>query len=131
MPGRLPVDGKKVIEHRITLGGTERQALKDLALSYRVRALAGDEGILESLTDLDNVVGIMATMGFLLELLGITDIFDFDDEAKAKAVSIKNKIIENEKRAIENNKARAQAENDLVRSFLSRLGAAGLTEMRY
>ena len=131
MPGRLPVDGKKVIEHRITLGGTERQALKDLALSYRVRSLAGDDGILDSLTDLDNVVGIMATMGFLLELLGITDIFDFDDEAKAKAISIKNKIIDNEKRAIENNKARAQAENDLVRSFLSRLGAAGLTEMRY
>ncbi len=123
MPGRLPVDGRKVIEHRITLGGSERQALKDLALSYRVRAIAGDEGILDSLTDLDNVIGILATAGFILELTGITDIFDFDDTAKAKAMEIKDKIIENEKRAIENNEARAQAENDLVRAFLSRLTA--------
>tara|TARA_R100001086_G_scaffold223855_1_gene141683 strand:- start:292 stop:678 length:387 start_codon:yes stop_codon:yes gene_type:complete len=123
VPGRLPVDGRKVIEHRITLGGSERQALKDLALSYRVRAIAGDEGILDSLTDLDNVIGILATAGFILELTGITDIFDFDDTAKAKAMEIKDKIIENEKRAIENNEARAQAENDLVRAFLSRLTA--------
>ena len=120
---RLPVDGKKVIEHRISLGGTERAALRDLALSYRIQSIAGNDGILDAFTDLDNVIGILATVGFLLELLGITDIFDFDDNAKAKAIDIKNKIIENEKRAIQNNQARAQSENDLIRSFLSRLGA--------
>jgi len=128
---RLPVDGKKVIEHRITLGGVERESLKSLATSFRIQSIAGEEGVLDSLTDLDNVIGILATFGFLLELLGITDIFDFDDDAKAKAMKIKDRILENEKRAIENNKVRAQAENDLVRSFLSRIGAAGLTEMRY
>jgi len=128
---RLPVDGKKVIEHRITLGGVERESLKSLATSVRIQSIAGEEGVLDSLTDLDNVIGILATFGFLLELLGITDIFDFDDDAKAKAIKIKDRILENEKRAIENNKVRAQAENDLVRSFLSRIGAAGLTEMRY
>lgn len=127
----MPVDGKKVIEHRITLGGVERESLKSLATSFRIQSIAGDEGVLDSLTDLDNVIGILATGGFILELFGITDIFDFDDDAKAKAIKIKDRIIENEKQAIEKNKVRAQAENDLVRSFLSRLGAAGLTEMRY
>ena len=131
MPGRLPVDGKKVIEHRITLGGTERDVLKSLAASFRIQSVAGEEGVLDSLKDVDNVIGILATAGFILELFGITDIFDFDDDAKAKAIKIKNRIVENEKQAIENNKARAQAENDLVRSFLSRIAAAGLTEMRY
>ena len=128
---RLPVDGKKVIEHRITLGGVERESLKSLATSFRIQSIAGNEGVLDSLTDLDNVIGILATAGFILELFGITDIFDFDDDAKAKARKIKDRIIENEKQAIQNNKARAQAENDLVRSFISRLGAAGLMEMRY
>lgn len=33
---RLPVDGKKVIEHRITLGTKERELLQDLATSYRI-----------------------------------------------------------------------------------------------
>jgi hypothetical protein len=128
---RLPVDGKKVIEHRITLGGVERESLKSLATSFRIQSIAGEEGVLDAFKDVDNVIGILATSGFLLEILGITDIFDFDDDAKAKAMKIKDRILENEKRAIENNKARAQAENDLVRSFLSRIGAAGLTEMRY
>ena len=128
---RLPVDGKKVIEHRITLGGVERESLKSLAASFRIHSIAGDEGLLDQLTDIDNVIGILATFGFLLELFGITDIFDFDDDAKAKAIKIKDRILENEKQAIENNKVRAQAENDLVRSFLSRIAAAGLTEMRY
>jgi len=131
VPGRLPVDGKKVIEHRITLGGTEREALKSLAASFRIQSIAGEEGVLDSFKDVDNVIGILATTGFILELFGITDIFDFDDDAKAKAIKIKNRILENEKQAIENNKARAQAENDLVRSFISRIAAAGLTEMRY
>ena len=89
---RLPVDGKKVIEHRITLGGVEREALKSLATSARITSVAGEEGILESLTDLDNVIAILATFGFALELFGITDILDFDDTAKAKAMEIKERI---------------------------------------
>ena len=126
MPGRLPVDGKKVIEHRITLGGTEREALKSLVTSARITSLAGDDGILNELGSVDNVIGKLAVAGFLLELFGITDIFDFDDDAKAKAGKIKDRIIENEKQAIQNNKARAQAENDLVTSFFQRLRNAGL-----
>ena len=90
---RLPVDGKKVIEHRITLGGVERESLKSLAASFRIHSIAGDEGLLDQLTDIDNVIGILATFGFLLELFGITDIFDFDDDAKAKAIKIKDRML--------------------------------------
>jgi len=115
---RLPVDGKKVIEHRITLGGVEREALRSLALSYRIESLAGNDGILNELGSVDNVIGKLAVAGFLLELFGITDIFDFDDEAKAKASNIKDKILENEKQAIANNKARADAENRFVSDLL-------------
>jgi hypothetical protein len=50
---RLPVDGKKVIEYRHTLGGVEREALKSLATSARITSIAGEEGILESLTNLE------------------------------------------------------------------------------
>jgi hypothetical protein len=114
---RLPVDGKKVIEHRITLGGIEREALKSLALSYRIESLAGEDGVLNELGSVDNVIGKLAVVGFLLELFGITDIFDFDDEAKAKAVEIKDRIVRNEKDAIANREAISQAERD----FLSRV----------
>ena len=119
---RLPVDGKKVIEHRITLGGIEREALKSLATSVRITSLAGDDGILNELGSVDNVVGKLAVVGFLLELFGITDIFDFDDEAKAKAMNIKDKIVENEKQSIERRKAVSQAERDFIARALDSLG---------
>ena len=115
---RLPVDGQKVIEHRITFGGVEREVLRSLALSYRIESLAGEDGILNELGSVDNVIGKLAVGGFVLELFGVTDFFNFDDEAKAKAGSIKDKIIENEKEAIAKNKARADADNQFVRDFL-------------
>jgi hypothetical protein len=115
---RLPVDGKKVTEIRHTLGGVEREALKSLATSYRIQSLAGNDGILNELGSVDNVIGKLAVGGFLLELFGVTDIFDFDDEAKAKAGSIKDKILENEKQAIAANKARADAENQFVSDLI-------------
>ena len=114
---RLPVDGKKVIEHRITLGGVEREALRSLALSYRIESLAGDDGILNELGSVDNVIGKLAVVGFILELFGITDIFDFDDDAKAKAMKIKDRIVQNEKDAIANR----QAVSDAEREFLDRI----------
>ena len=118
---RLPVDGKKVIEHRITLGGIEREALKSLATSARITSLAGDDGILNELGSVDNVVGKLAVVGFLLELFGITDIFDFDDDAKAKAITIKDKILANEKLAIERRLAVSEAERDIIASVLDTL----------
>ena len=115
---RLPVDGKKVIEHRISLGGVEREALRSLALSYRIQSLAGEDGVLNELGSVDNVVGKLAVVGFILELFGITDIFDFDDTAKAKAMEIKDRIIKNEKDAIANREAVSDAERALIESLL-------------
>ena len=111
---RLPVDGKKVIEHRITLGGVERDALKSIATSARITSIAGEEGVLESLTDLDNVVGILATIGFTLELLGVTDVLDFDDTAKAKVTDIKQKIGGNLKESIVRNELDGVGITDLA-----------------
>lgn len=118
---RLPVDGKKVIEHRITLGGVEREALRSLALSYRIESLAGEDGVLNELGSVDNVIGKLAVVGFVLELFGITDIFDFDDDAKAKAMNIKDKIVQNEKDAIAARQALSSAERDLIDRFLGGL----------
>jgi len=115
---RLPVDGKKVIEYRHTLGGVEREALKSLATSYRIQSLAGNNGIIDELASVDNIIGKLATIAFLLELFGITDIFNFDNEAIAKAKEIKDKIVENEKQAVANNKARADAENQFVSDLI-------------
>jgi hypothetical protein len=111
---RLPVDGKKVIEYRHTLGGVEREALKSLATSARITSIAGEEGILESLTNLDNLVAILASFGFALELLGITDILDFDDKAKAKANEIKQKIGGNLQDAVVRNELQGRGINQIL-----------------
>jgi len=37
---RLPVDGKKVIEHRITFGTKERELLDNVATSYSINKVA-------------------------------------------------------------------------------------------
>ena len=111
---RLPVDGKKVIEHRITLGGIEREALKSLATSARITSISGEEGVLESLSDLDNVIATLATLGFVLELFGITDILDFDDTAKAKAIQIKQKIGGNLQDAVVKNELEGVGINQIL-----------------
>ena len=89
---RLPVDGKRVIEHRISLGGKERQIFEDLATSYRIDAISGNDSLVEVLGDGTKVLGALGTIGALLELLGITDIFDFDDDLKAVVIENIEKI---------------------------------------
>lgn len=91
---RLPVDGKKVIEHRISLGGVEREALKSIALSLRIESLAGDDGILNEFGSVDNITAKLAVIGFMLEILGITDLANFDDDARVKAYNILQRLNE-------------------------------------
>lgn len=38
---RLPVDGKKVIEHRITFGTKERDLIQQISNTYRIGQVAG------------------------------------------------------------------------------------------
>ena len=115
---RLPVDGKKVIEHRITLGGVERDALKSLATSTRINSLAEDNGILDELGSIDNITAKLAVIGFILELLGITDLANFDDDGRVKAYEIISSIKE---RADEKGVTRtaAQATIDIISEALT------------
>jgi hypothetical protein len=48
---RLPVDGKKVVEYRITLGSKERMLLQDAVTSYRIDAMTGNDSVFETLAD--------------------------------------------------------------------------------
>jgi hypothetical protein len=89
---RLPVDGKKVIEHRITLGGVEREALKSIATSARITSFAGDDGVLNEFNSIKDLTKKLAIIGLFLELLGITDVFNFDDEGRAEAFEIISKV---------------------------------------
>lgn len=89
---RLPVDGKRVVEHRITLGGKERELLADFVTSYRIDAITGTDSIVEVMADGTKVIAALGTLGAILELFGITDVFDFDDELKAIVMEQKEKV---------------------------------------
>lgn len=89
---RLPVDGKKVIEHRITFGTKERELIQDLSTSYRISAISGNDSLVEVLGDGTKVIAALATIGALLELAGITNLFDFDDALKGKVDEVKESI---------------------------------------
>ena len=56
---RLPVDGKKVIEHRITLGSKERQLLDNVATSYSINKIA---------TPLVSLISDVSALAFLTSI---------------------------------------------------------------
>lgn len=89
---RLPVDGNKVIEHRITFGSKERMLLEDLVTSYRIDAISGNDSLVEVLADGGKVIAALGTIGAILELLGITDVFDFDDALRAQVDQVKDRV---------------------------------------
>lgn len=89
---RLPVDGKKVIEHRITFGTKERELIQDLSISYRMSAFSGNDSLVEVLGDGTKVIAALGTIGALLELAGITNLFDFDDALQEKVDEVKESI---------------------------------------
>ena len=69
---RLPVDGKKVSELRITFGSKERELLEDLSTSYRIRAIApalNDAAMI--LEDPLRIIQIAYGIATVLELFGI------------------------------------------------------------
>ena len=123
---RLPVDGKKVVEHRITLGTKERMILQDFSTSYRIDAISGNDSIVEVFSDTNKIIALLGSIGFVLELLGITDVFDIDDELKARAGEIKNKIKE---KAKENAAANIKERLDPLQVLTSIL-TPGLTPFR-
>ena len=67
---RLPVDGRRVKEHRITLGSYERKLLDDIALSYRIQAF-DQRAILEVLKSTKSLIDVMYSIATIFEILGI------------------------------------------------------------
>jgi hypothetical protein len=67
---RLPVDGKKVIEYRLTLGGKERELLDSLATSARIQSIDYNK-LLEFLDDPTRIIQVMYSIATIAEILGI------------------------------------------------------------
>ena len=66
---RLPVDGKKVKEFRITLGSFERTLLQELATSLRIASFSPST-ILETLEDPTKIIQIAYSVATILEIFG-------------------------------------------------------------
>ena len=60
---RLPVDGKKVIEHRITLGTKEREIFDHISTSIRINS--------NIMTDPGKIIQIMYSVATIAEIAGI------------------------------------------------------------
>lgn len=84
---------KETIEYVIRLQDKERQLLEDFLGSYRIQAMTGTDSVVEVLADTGKVIAALGSIGALLELLGITDVFDFDDDARAQVMEIKDRIL--------------------------------------
>ena len=85
---RLPVDGKKVVEHRITLGTKERDLLQDLSTSYRIKSIA--PSVATALTDATALYAL-ATIYEMLTGRDIPGIIN-PDEAGQIWDAIKNEV---------------------------------------
>ena len=86
---------------RIELQDSERELLQHFATSYRIRAVAGDKGVIDDFGSIKEILGILGVIGGLLEFFGITDVFDFDDDVKARVMEAKDKFQENLKIGLE------------------------------
>ena len=58
--------------------------------------MTGKHGVVEAFADTTKVLGLLATLGALLELLGVTDAFNFDQKIKEEIKLIKNQILIND-----------------------------------
>jgi len=81
---RLPVDGKKVVEHRLTLGQFERTMLNDFVSSKQFNNIATPTvDLLKDVTGLAAFSAILFSLfGIVLNLDGITDIGDLEKQIK-------------------------------------------------
>ena len=67
---RLPVDGKKVIEHRITLGTKEREIFDHISTSIRINSI-DPKVISDIMTNPTQIIQIMYSIATIAEILGI------------------------------------------------------------
>ena len=95
---RLPVDGKKVIEHRISFGTKERMLLEDISTSYRIQAI-DPEAMFKILEDPTRVIQIAYGIATAIEMLGfetglptVADLADWRYARKEKLEETKESI---------------------------------------
>lgn len=88
---RLPVDGKKVIEHRITFGTKERDLLEQFVGVQRTRSFLGEDG-LALIDDPKKLILMIETLATLAELFGFktpiptpVDAYEWLEGVKKKA----------------------------------------------
>jgi hypothetical protein len=67
---RLPVDGKKCIEHRITLGTKERQILDHISTSIRINSI-DPKVISDIMSNPEQIIQIMYSLATIAEIFGI------------------------------------------------------------
>jgi hypothetical protein len=109
---RLPVDGKKVVEHRITLGTKEREMVDRIVGSYQFNRVATPTVALMS-----DVTGMAVFAGILAVLVPkIHDYLNLPGMDPVEAINqgIKDTIVEQEKVAIEKNLSFAEKQNQAV-----------------
>ena len=94
---------------RIELQDSERELLQHFATSYRIKAVCGDNGVIDDFGDISKVLKLLGVIGGLLELFGITDVFDFDQPIKADILEAKTNFQENYQAGIEARGAGADA----------------------
>ena len=67
---RLPVDGTKVIEHRLTLGGKERELLEGW-VGTKKAALVVNSDLMDVLSSPTKAIAFVEAIATILELFGI------------------------------------------------------------
>jgi hypothetical protein len=96
---RLPVDGKKVVEHRITLGSKERMLLDELVGAQTFNRIATP------------VVAGMSDVSFMLALGGILTIW-FPEIVLPTGEAKAGEIVEAVEKGVKAGMVRAQAERE-------------------
>ena len=102
-------------ELRITLGTKERMMVEDFLTSYRISSVCGDDSVIETFGDFGKVLAVAGTLGGLLELFGITDVFDFDEEVRSLVLPTKASI----EQRMEFNEQQNQAVKNLLMKLLA------------
>jgi len=116
---RLPVDGKKVVEHRITLGTKEREMVDRVVGSYQFGRIANPTiALMSDGTALLALAGILAV--FYPKIDDYVNLPDFDPVDAIKE-GVKDTIREQEREAIEGKKSFAQQQNEFVLDTLNKI----------
>jgi hypothetical protein len=98
---RLPVDGKKVIEHRITFGTKERDMLESALAGYQFNKVATP------------VVAGMSDVSFMITLAGLLTYF-FPDIVVPTAAESAGEVVDAIKDGVDRGYERAKEEREMT-----------------